>query len=127
MKVQVYDFNTCFNFGKHKGKTLLEVLHAGETRYIGWCIFYPVKCFVLDPNTIRALDSEHFFDDLDCSFPTEGGALPITGLKVGNTIFNKAWIMNELSTRYKEFKSDPEAYSKKAELHYRKFIQDRSR
>jgi hypothetical protein len=109
MKPQIYNFETKFNFGKWNGKSLLEVINYGESRYIGYLIGNNILWFILDPETMNALEKIGFFDDLDMSFYGDWGRLPIgaMGLK-------KEHLLSILRRRYNDFTNDPIAYEELA-------------
>ena len=96
MKPQIYNFETRFDFGKHKGKSLLEVLKARESRYIGYLVFNNVPWFILDPVTLNLLDKDGFFDDLEMSYYGSGGSFPLSSI-IG---YKKEDIVNQLKKNY---------------------------
>jgi|ERR1035437_4547049 hypothetical protein len=118
MKSQSYNLETRFNFGKHKGKSLREVINNYESKYIGHLIFYDFPWFILDPETMNFLDKEGFFDNLDMSFYGSGGSFPLNGI-VG---FNKDYILKQLKKRYEEFIHDPATYEKLAKERFQEYL-----
>jgi len=115
MKPQIYNFETRFDFGKHKGKSLLEVLKARESRYIGYLVFNNVPWFILDPVTLNLLDKDGFFDDLEMSYYGSGGSFPLSSI-IG---YKKEDIVNQLKKNYEDFIKDPTTYEKIARMNYR--------
>jgi hypothetical protein len=109
MKPQIYDLETKFNFGKHIGKSLREVIYNRESRYIGYLIANDILWFILDPETMNFLDKKGFFNDLDMSLYTGGGCFTLS--EIGYT---KEDILALLKKRFDDFTNDPIAYEKLA-------------
>jgi hypothetical protein len=109
MKPLIYSFETKFNFGKWKGKSLLEVLNYGQSRYIGYLIANNILWFVFDPETMNILERKGVFDDLEMSFDVSGGSLPLNGMGL-----KKEHILSILRRRYNDFINDPIAYEELA-------------
>jgi hypothetical protein len=105
MRTQIYNFETKFNFGKWKGKTLLEVLNYGQSRYVGYLIANNIKRFILDPETLNILENKGFFDDLEMSYYVSGGSFPLSGIG-----FTKDDILDLLRKRYDDYIKDPDNY-----------------
>lgn len=102
MKTQVYNLHTKFNFGKHKGKSLLEVIESGESRYIGYLVIHNVLWFVLHPDTIMILDKRIFFDNLIISDYGLGGAAIVA--------IEKEDILSGLKKNFDDYNKNPIAY-----------------
>jgi len=85
----------------------MEVIQCYESRYIGYLIFNDVPWFILDPDTVKFLEKEGFFDDLDMSYYGSGGSLSLNGIG-----FKKEDILNHLRKRYDDYTSDPVAYER---------------
>jgi hypothetical protein len=109
MKPQIYNFETCFNFGKHKGRSLLKVINGYEERYIGYLIANDSPWFILDPETLNILEKNGFFDDLHRSAPVSGGSIPLSDFGI-----KKEDVLSQLKKRYADFIRDPNAYEKLA-------------
>jgi len=114
MKPQIYNFETIFNFGKWKGKSLLEVLNYGESRYIGYLIGNNILWFILDPETMNSLEKIGFFDDLAMSFNGDGGRLPLDAMGL-----KKEHLLSILRRRYNDFTNDPIVYEELAKKRIR--------
>lgn len=106
MLTQVYKLNTIFNFGKHKGKTLKNILDSGEGRYVGYLIVSGVKRFVLHPDTVKELEHCGFFDDMPISYYGSCGFISTKGI-VGCP---KSEILEMLQSQYDEFIKNPGGY-----------------
>ena len=116
MKTQVYDLNTKLNFGKHAGKTIMDLFNAREARYIGYLIFSDIKRFILHPNTIEKLNQKGFFDDMPVSYYGSCGwfsSKDIVGI-------SKADIIENLLKNYQEYIDNPKEY----EAHVNEEIQN---
>lgn len=117
MKTKVYNFNTPFDFGKHKGRTLLDVLKARDGRYIGYLIGENILQFVLDPATMNELDKIGFFDDLEYPCYVSGGSIPLKDMGC-----KKEYILNEFKRRYEKFNKDPIGYEEEVKNRLREFL-----
>lgn len=116
MKPQIYNFDTKFDFGKHNGKPLRDVLNR-DGRYIGYLIGDNVLQFVLDPATMNELEKAGFFDDLEYPYYGSGGSIPLKDMG-----YKKEDIINEFKRRYEDFNKDPEAYEELIKSRYREFL-----
>jgi hypothetical protein len=53
MEAMIYNFDTRFNFGKFKGKTLYDVLYVEHgAHYVGYLIVLNVMRFILDQKVL---------------------------------------------------------------------------
>jgi hypothetical protein len=117
MKPKIYNFDTPFDFGKHNGRSLRDVLKCRDGRYIGYLIADNVLQFVLDPNTMNELENAGFFDDLEYPYYGGGGSIPLRDMG-----YKKEDILNELKSRYEEFNKDPIAYEEVIKNRRREFL-----
>ena len=53
--MKIYIINSAFTFGKHKGKTILQVAHE-DISYINWCLIN-LNHFVMDEKTIEEIQN----------------------------------------------------------------------
>ncbi|PZX09659.1 hypothetical protein LX69_03532 [Breznakibacter xylanolyticus] len=106
MHTQVYHLNTSLNFGKHAGKTIVDLLESGESRYIGYLIFNNIKRFILHPDTIKKLNLQGFFDDMPISCYCNGGMLSTNQFEG----FSKSDILESLNNKYQEYIFNPQKY-----------------
>jgi hypothetical protein len=118
MKTQIYNFETRFNFGKHIGKSLLELIQKGYSPYIAYLIYHDVLCFILDPETMYTLDKKKFFDNLEMAVIESGGTLPMKDLG-----FSKEIIIEQLMKNYNDFVRDPNEYEKNVTQNRQRFIE----
>ena len=107
MRARVYNYETVFDFGKHKGKSLKEVL-AKDSRYIGFLYLDNVRRFILDFDVIRQLEGNGFFDNLEFPYYGSGGSIPFR-----HTNITKEEIIIEFKCRHEDFIKDPESYNEK--------------
>lgn len=117
MKPQIYNFDTRFNFGKHKGRSLTDILRSYESKYIGDLIANDILWFILDIETMNFLEKNGFLDDLNMSANISGGSISLSdiGLK-------KEDVLNILKKRYDDFMRDPIAYEKLARENYQNYL-----
>lgn len=120
MKTKVYNFNTPFDFGKHNGRTLGDILKGRDGRYIGYLIGDNVLQFILDPTTINELDKVGFFDDLEYPCYVSGGSIPLKDMG-----YKKEDILNEFKRRYEEFNKDPIAYEEVIKNRRREYLKEK--
>lgn len=65
MKIsKIYQLNTIFDFGKHKGKTLNEVYLSEGFNYLAWCVLKREK-FYLDWDDFRKNYPNENFENAD--------------------------------------------------------------
>lgn len=105
MKPQIYNFDTKFDFGKYKGRTLQNIIEARDSKYIGYLLVDNVRQFIFDPETMDQLEKVRFFDDLEYPYYGSGGCIPLKDMG-----YSKEDILNEFKKRYEEFTKDPAAY-----------------
>jgi len=122
MKAQVYDLTTPFNFGKHKGRSLLQIINSYQSRYLGYLICTGNPLFILSPKARIELEEKGYFDDLYMSAYTGGGSIPVN--------MTRQEIIDTLTKKYEEFISNPEEYNQKIlkearESYYRKKEKER--
>jgi hypothetical protein len=117
MEPKVYNFETPFDFGKHKGRTLRDVLKGRDGRYIGYLIGENILQFILDPTTMNELDKAGFFDDLEFPCYVSGGSIPLKDMG-----YEKEDIINEFKRRYDEFVKDPLAYEEVIKKRRKEFL-----
>lgn len=117
MKPKIYNFDTPFDFGKHKGRTLIDVLNLRDEKYIGYLIRENILQVVLDPATLEELDHAGYFDNLEFPCYVKGGSIPIKTMG-----YEKEDIINEFKRRYDEFVKNPKAYEKDFKKRRREFL-----
>jgi len=117
MKPKIYSFDTLFDFGKHKGRTLRDVLNLKDEKYIGYLIGENILQVVLDPTTLEELDDAGFLDDLEFPCYLRGGSIPLKDMG-----YEKEDIINEFKRRYEIFVKDPVAYEKDIKNRRREFL-----
>ena len=61
---KIYQLNTKFDFGKHKGKTLNEVYQSEGFNYLAWCVLKKGN-FYLDWDDFRSTYPNENFENAD--------------------------------------------------------------
>lgn len=105
MKAQIYTLKTEFNFGKYKGKTLSSILKNEGYYYLGWLLINNIPTFILDPETIKILDRNSFFENLPL-FSDHGATYTLSSM----VNFTKEDLLSGQRKLYEKFQRDPVAY-----------------